>query len=284
MSDILSKSEQLQRLIDARNKKVRAILKINEEISILNLEISANIAAEFTIDQALEPKDVIEAAPIVKDTVEPKVATAPWNSAANFPVLEWREQRKKRNNAVIVQPTKNICSPHHIRRTIPATAAEQSIQITDQLSLPAINVATFDDVLADGRLFYVSTVNHFAMYIGRTLFHGNIGTIYTNEKQPSKIKNCQHHNADYAPKQNKCTFYHDPMLFNQSTDIRNFVANSWLYSARTTDDPTTNKYRKFGSLQHLDEDIKFVNSDDINKYRDMVFHDLLCVLILLGKD
>lgn len=183
--------------------------------------------------------------------------------------LEWREQPS--------QVWKNRKYNRHVISRTVSTSGEKSIQITDNISLPAITVATFDAVADDGRLYYVESANHFAMYILKHLFHGNIGNIYNNEKMPVKIKNCQFHTKEYS---DRCRYYHDPMTVSGSNDVRNFVANAWTYNSMPINEYT--KQRHFGSLSNLDSDIKGVSSDDIARYRDMAFHDLLCLFVLLS--
>jgi hypothetical protein len=178
---------------------------------------------------------------------------------------DWCEQKKR------VSP--------NMRRIPPKTSAEESISITNNISLPAIKVQTFAEVLGDGKLYYVEFCNHFAMYILGYLYHGNIGNIYTNEKTPIKIKNCHHHNREYNTI-DKCNYYHDPTIFSNSKDVRNYVASAWSYNRENATDII--KRRRFGSYENLNEDLKHITPDEISKYRDMVFHDLLCSMILLG--
>jgi hypothetical protein len=58
------------------------------------------------------------------------------------------------------------------------------------------------------------------------MFHGNIGMVYCDEKNPTKITNCKY--GSQCIKQN-CNYYHDPIKFIGSKDTRNYIASSFLY-------------------------------------------------------
>jgi hypothetical protein len=109
------------------------------------------------------------------------------------------------------------------------------------------------------------------------MFHGNIGMIYNEEKNPEKIKDCKF--AATCIKQNNCDYYHDPFLFPGSRDHRNFIAASWLYSCGTNDH-SRNKSRRFGARQHLDTDIAYMQGEEQTRFFDQTTHDVLCSLLL----
>jgi hypothetical protein len=153
------------------------------------------------------------------------------------------------------------------------------IKFTEALSLRAIRVSTFDYVCQDGELYYVETADHFAMKICGQMFHGNIGTIYTDDKDPKKIKDCKF--ASGCAKHNNCNYYHDPVRFPGSRDHRNYIANSFLYS------PPNGQYgssrfrsRRFGSREYLDVDIVRLGSEEIDRFYSQTMHDLLCAMLL----
>ncbi len=152
------------------------------------------------------------------------------------------------------------------------------VKLTEALLLRAIKVQTFDLVVQDGDLYYVESADHFAIKIGGHLLHGNIGIIYTDGRNPEKIKNCKF--ATGCQKQHKCDYYHDPAKFPGSRDHRNFIANSWMYV------PPTGHFkgrqgRRFGSRDNLDTDIVGLTDDEIGRYDDQLMHDLLCALLIV---
>lgn len=172
------------------------------------------------------------------------------------------------------------------------------IKITETLSISAINVDDFKQVRQNGELYYIANVNHFAVRIAGMLLHGNIGIVYTDEKNPVKIKDCKF--ADKCTKQLTCDYYHDPYKYG-GKDHRNYIASSFLYCAHNnihngshngshnsshnyTYNNTEYKLRphgrRYGSLDNLDIDIVNICDSDISRYQDQTMHDLLCNLII----
>lgn len=152
------------------------------------------------------------------------------------------------------------------------------IPITDGLSLPAIIVSDFGAVKSDGSLYWVSSCDHFALKIAGQLFHGNVGSIFTDDKSsPEKIKDCRF--AGSCSKNGMCDYYHDPVRFPGSRDRRNFFASSWLYAPPMARAARL-RGRRFGSRDHLDNDIISVQDDEISRGRDQCMHDILCALVL----
>ncbi len=149
------------------------------------------------------------------------------------------------------------------------------VKITNALDISAIKVPTFDYVKKDGDIYYVESAKHFAFILGGKLFHGNIGLVYTDERSPEKIKNCKYTN--HCVKQNSCNYYHDPFTFHGSTDKRNFIASSWLYSPESGNRARS---RRFGSVNNLDKDIVDMSKEEITRFYDQSTHDLLCSLLL----
>lgn len=152
------------------------------------------------------------------------------------------------------------------------------VKVTDTVMLCAISVPTFDSVKGDGELYYVATCGHFALRVSGVLFHGNIGNIFTDEKTPDKIKDCRF--AETCAKKSECDYYHNPRRHLDSQDHRNFVASSWLYNG--SDPKRRNRGRRFGSRASLDVDIIGLQQDEIDRFRDQVMHDILCVFALAG--
>ncbi len=312
---ILKKNEDLNALIIFRSSIIKQLYDLTSQIDKLTIDINNDIHNEFTIDHALIASDIKEDSLCKTASKELLCAGASAVTLAEEKLKEVSKEAPKEilaedkktyklslvtntklidntlNNTTVNNTLNNTLwkeqaykkNTHQIKRQ-PLTSLESSIQITKTLSLPAITVSSFNDVLKDGKLYYISKNNHFAMYISEILFHGNIGIIYNNERSPLRIKNCQYHNKDWT-KVTHCTYYHDPQIYVNSDDVRNYVANSWLYNQnhstwQNKDDNV--KYRHFGNITCLDDDIKNVTPDDITKFRDMVFHDLLCTLLLLG--
>lgn len=162
--------------------------------------------------------------------------------------------------------------------TSATTPTHTSIKITEALSLPAITVGSFNQVAADGNLYYVANTDHFAIRVAGYLFHGNIGVIYTDEKNPEKIKDCRY--STNCIKHDKCDYYHDPMKFVGSRDHRNYIASSFLYAPPNSFYKNKARSRRFGSREHLDIDIANIQDDEVSRFNNQLMHDLLCALLL----
>lgn len=162
-------------------------------------------------------------------------------------------------------------------RVTPSATPTVPVPITDNIELNAIRVPGFDGVTTNGDLYYIESCNHFAFRVSGVLFHAGIGDIYTTESEPVKIKECK-----YGDKCNRhdCTYYHDPIRCDNSRDIRNYVANSWLYAPPGSLLRTRKTSRVFGSRQFLDSDVSGVDGEDIRRFMDQSSHDILCSLIL----
>ena len=153
----------------------------------------------------------------------------------------------------------------------------QSINIENNLFLDAIKVKSFSDVKSDGNLYYIEDSNHFAIKIAGYMLHGNIGVIYTNGRDPEKIKNCKFGNGCIKP---NCNYYHNPLLYEGSRDVRNFIANSWLYAPPNSPFRYKKKSRRYGCKGMLDIDLSNLSSEEAERFIDQCVHDLLCSLLI----
>lgn len=168
--------------------------------------------------------------------------------------------------------------PKHVVCEVPRTTHVTRVKFTEALSVPAIRVQSFDQV-EPGELYYVESARHFAFKLGGLLLHGNIGVIYTEEKNPEKIKNCKF--AAECIKKDKCDYYHDPAKFPGSHDRRNFIASSWLYAPPNSQFKNKLRSRRFGSLDYLDTDIVELQDEEVARFHDQAMHDLLCSIVLM---
>jgi hypothetical protein len=150
------------------------------------------------------------------------------------------------------------------------------IYITQHLYLDAKKVKTFTQVQTMGELYYVESCKHFAIKIFDILLHGNIGKIYNKFDSSKKIKPCRF--GKLCPKLATCGFYHDPTIMSGSTDIRNFIADNFMYTPPFNNNKP--RLRKFGSVDNLDTDIILLNEENIDEFSDQTMHELLCVLLL----
>lgn len=164
-------------------------------------------------------------------------------------------------------------------KTLPAIGGGlERIPVTASIVINAIPVKSFADIKCDGNLYYVSTCAHFALMINGMLFHGNIGTIYTDADEPKKIKDCKY--VDGCNKSGQCCYYHNPRIFSGSTDRRNYLASSFVYTSATAMHKNRSRSRRFGSLENLDADILGLAEEEKIRMCDQAMHELLCAIIL----
>lgn len=161
-----------------------------------------------------------------------------------------------------------------VANTVPQPIAE--VKIGNYLRLPATGVQSFRDVPNDGKLYF--TQGHFAIRICGHLFHGGIGKIYLNEPTPVKIKECRTQGA--CPRMNQCRYYHDPAKYPGSTDVRNFIARSWVYTPPK--DRSTKYGRTIGAGQSLETDIIGVTNEELSRMKDQIIHDLLVYMVAVA--
>lgn len=164
-------------------------------------------------------------------------------------------------------------------KTAQASDGRRRVKFTEALHVTPVVVSSFDHVCADGRLYYVEPAGHFAFKIDDYMFHGNIGTIHTDNKSLTKLRDCKY-GVD-CPRGNACEYYHDPCHFPGSTDVRNYTPVSWTYAPVDAPPVMRARGRKFGSRTNLDTDIMTVNPAETSKYCDQAMHDVLCGMLLM---
>jgi len=158
--------------------------------------------------------------------------------------------------------------------TISKQPTKTLINVEGQMKLDAFKITDFSMVPSTGELCYIEDKNHFAIRINGILFHGNIGYIYINNNNPDKVKSCKF--GKLCNKLN-CNYYHDPTIYPNSKDVRNYIANSWLYS---TSPKYATKSRRFGSKSLLEIDMNNLTDEEVKRFMDQAIHDILCCLLL----
>jgi len=149
-----------------------------------------------------------------------------------------------------------------------------NVPIIDDLALPAIIVDDKNSVRGDGNLYYIKGTNKFGFRLNGHLFFGNIGEVYTYEKNPKKIKICAR--GKYCKNIGTCTYYHP-----DTRDTRNFISGGFAYQRKTatrTSDEIPG--RKIGNKSTLKTDISRASHHDLQLYNDQCMHDILCNLII----
>jgi len=132
------------------------------------------------------------------------------------------------------------------------------------------------DAIQPGKLYYIPQWNHFAVSIGGAFLHSGVGSIYRGRVDtPSLIKDC------WKAKCNRidCRYYHDPELFPGSTDVRNYITDSWYYVPAFITIERTGA-RRIGDAENLETDLKSITVPDARRFVSGVMHDLICAIVV----
>jgi hypothetical protein len=151
-------------------------------------------------------------------------------------------------------------------------------------------------------LYWIRSLNQFAIHVNGILFRGNIGNIYVKTPKSceygNNINKCRNKNkCSYLLNGKKCNYYHDPedvlLLFKVggiSSEVyhmylgiyRNYTNVSWLYTNDVI--KQKNKMMRFvGNRNTLKGDLsisKYKENDWVNDYKSQTFHDFLVVLAI----
>ena len=138
-------------------------------------------------------------------------------------------------------------------------------------------------------LYYIPRWDHFAVRCGAVVFHGNVGRIYPPAGRLSieNVKECRHRSrcpSLAGPKAAACSYYHSPGECPGSRDVRNFIADSWVY-----DHGNGARYgsRQIGDRESLCGDLQRISETDSRRHLAQTTQDILISIILekyvLGK-
>ena len=148
------------------------------------------------------------------------------------------------------------------------------VSVTPTSGIYARVVDSPNSVLADGCVYYLRTAGHFAVRVGPLFLHGNVGIIYDNAREPTKVKSCQY--GTKCLNIGACKYYHDPLLFPGARDVRNFTNTSFIYNGSND----RRGGRKIGSKDRFDADIVQLRPEDTAHYLDQVAHDFFCAMLI----
>ncbi len=144
----------------------------------------------------------------------------------------------------------------------------ENVNITSQTKMRALVINAISDVDREGVLFYIKPCDHFAIKIAGHTFHGNVGMVYADDANPTKVKECKYATSCY--RLSSCGYYHDPTKHINSSDKRNFVANVLSRNKRI-----------LGSRDRIEDDIINISSEDLSRQFDYTMHNILVSLIFL---
>jgi hypothetical protein len=173
--------------------------------------------------------------------------------------------------------------------------SRRKIVLDDRVSLDAVIIpgALKDprEILAavsTPELYYIPAWDHFAVRCGAVVFHGNVGKIYPTDtgraqRAPERVKECRHRGQCPSLKGGKgasCAYYHDPEECPGSRDVRNYIADSWVYAPVTTRYSARYGSRRIGSRDSLRGDLQEISASDARRHVAQTAHDILCSIIL----
>lgn len=256
--------------MDCVNKiipELEKLMKLNEYLLTKNnvIDIQQYEQREILIEKLTAAKDVLDVALSAITASQDKLS---------------ERHKLDQNKMSSLLKNKTAWTVVKSKTTKPAPVKSQ-ISITDNTTLEAIVVTTFEHVQQDGELYYVSDADHFACKISGHLLHGNIGKIYIDDRSPEKIRDCKF--AANCMKQDKCDYYHDPCHFPGSKDHRNFIASSFLYANPDSHYKNRSRSRRIGSIEYLDLDLATIQDEEVARFYDQCAHDILLALILKNR-
>jgi hypothetical protein len=181
--------------------------------------------------------------------------------------------------------------PHPIPAPLaPLVPARLSVNIIGSIAIDAIVLPTAlknaPDIFAGitgGDIYYIPHWNHFAVRVGGCVLHANLGHIYrppprsagsVTYEAPARVKDCRRQGCAGAT----CRYYHDPEHFAGSTDVRNFMADSWHYTPAAS--PARYGTRRIGSANEIEADLRVISLDEARRFLHQTAHDILCAAIL----
>lgn len=255
--------------LDRRRQIIEHLGALNTAARALGALIEEKIAAAT----ALQERDLAAV-----DAIIGRAAASIRPAASSIDTVKPNGAVTRTWSGVLAAPPREVAPPQQPSTALLRTksSAAQRVKITEALALMAVTVSSFDEVAADGRLYYNQHADHFAFRLAGKLFHGNIGTIFIDEENPTRVKTCRFPAGKCHRAQ--CGFYHPPALTptvaRPPREYRNYVAGSWIYS------PGRARCRKFGSRPNLDVDIAEMGEEDIDRFHDQAMHDLLCSMLL----
>lgn len=266
--------------IEERAHYISAMRHLHREVAKLAAMISKNGMAADQLHQ-MEIKAVqegLERAQSRATEVTPRTAVRDESWPPQDPA------RAKAPWAAAAMAAMRVPAPFHPARRMVKVVGDVAVEAT----VISTGLVAAEDILAavaPGELYYVPHWNHFAVRIGQCVLHGNLGKIYRGppprsagpvaRDPPEHVKEC--HRAKCRGDAG-CRYYHDPARFPGAGNVRNFMADSWLYAPSAS--PSRFGTRRIGSSDCLEADLRVVQVEEARQFLDQTAHDLICSIIL----
>jgi hypothetical protein len=261
-------AEEAQKLAAAIGAYVREVEAVHrEDVQLIQEHLDGSSDRESASQPASKP----QLAPAGK-------SAAPWADSATTNRALWGGAQPASKPQLAPAPK------WHINR--------RNVPLAEGVSLEAqvIPAAVWDarevyEKVGAGGLYYIAAWDHFAARCGPMVFHGNIGKIYPvaehgAPRTPALVKECRSRGqcASLRPDGPPCTYYHDPLECPGSRDVRNFIADAFLYLPPTV--PGARRGRRIGSRDSLATDLADITASDARRFIAQTAHDILCSLLL----
>jgi len=144
--------------------------------------------------------------------------------------------------------------------------------------------------IPDTPLYWVNSLQQFAISINGTILRGNIGNIYEKNTASGmfNIKECRNYEKCLKRKR-RCKYFHDPLKIKKMNaeakdPIRNFTNSSWLFTSSPKNVKNIN-LRHIGNRNTLGNDLYLMKYDktypvEANSRFYQTMHDLLVLLTM----
>jgi len=170
-----------------------------------------------------------------------------------------------------------------------------AVLVPDELTDPR-EITAF---VSTAELYYIRRWDHFAVRVGGVVFRGNVAKIYSGRAGSARgargraaVRVAECRDRERCPRAS-CNYYHDPAWAprdppevsaagwpKKPPDVRNFLAESWVYAPAGSRGGARHAARRFGSREALEADLLRVTPSAARLHLSQTAHDILCGLIL----
>lgn len=151
-----------------------------------------------------------------------------------------------------------------------------NIEVAPNIKINA-KIVDFVSDIPNTNIFWVNSLEQFAIKINGVVFNGNIGEIFTKSQTKYNVEKCCRNNN--CKNLSGCKYYHSNVIPRQN---RNWISSSWIYSKDIISNANFNM-RHFGNRSTLSTDLHSIKTtirvgDIVEKYKDQTIHDILVML------
>ena len=235
---------------------------------------------------SLEPTHVENSVKHPVSNLKEKTSLSPWEDPRETVVRIMKRNINPISIPVIAPVSVTGVAPVFVSSNSSVTRKYVSIRGNNEIKLKVIfidqSLTSFEEIKAQmclPELYYIPQWKHFAVRVGDMVFHANMGKIITNrnKRAPMRVKECS-----YLPctQLASCFYYHDPERHPGSKDIRNYMADSWIYSKFSKRYATRYGTRQIGTSDSIVTDLRTISDEGARRFLDQTSHDILCSILI----